>query len=179
MQSNLSANTSAGRWGKGPHLNSEGLDSCAPAHLKLACLPAYSLLPSSLYFHVADPSAPLKLGRVPALTHVLPPTSTSRFCPSMSLAPPRLHSRRYSSRLCLDHSHRPVLAPGRADLHSLAALLSTRAIETHSLPTLVRCYPCSFTFYVTFPKSSIPSIATCSMSLIPLTLSLPLSRPLG
>ena len=41
------------------------------------------------------PSAPLKLGRVPALTHVLPPTSTSRFCPSMSLAPPRLHSRRY------------------------------------------------------------------------------------
>src|SRR5437763_8251851 len=96
----------------------------------LVTLPSMSLIPS----------APLKLGRVPALTHVLPPTSTSRFCPSMSLAPPRLHSRRYSSRLCLDHSHRPVLAPGRADLHSLAALLSTRAIETHSLPTLVRCY---------------------------------------
>src|SRR6266545_1359879 len=30
--------------------------------------------------------------------------------------------------VCLDHSHCPVLAPGRADLHSLAALPSTRAI---------------------------------------------------
>jgi hypothetical protein len=29
---------------------------------------------------------------LPALTHVLPPTSTSRFSPSMSLASPRLHS---------------------------------------------------------------------------------------
>src|SRR5213080_2823529 len=81
------------------------------------------------------PSAPLKLGRVPALTHVLPPTSTSRFCPSMSLAPPRLHSRRYPPRLCLDHSHCLVLAPA-----PLAALPSTR---------------------------SIPTLATCSMSLIP------------
>jgi hypothetical protein len=29
---------------------------------------------------------------LPALTHVLPPTSTSRLCPSMSLASPRLRS---------------------------------------------------------------------------------------
>src|SRR5438034_186734 len=29
---------------------------------------------------------------LPALTHVLPPISTSRFCPSMSLASPRLRS---------------------------------------------------------------------------------------
>src|SRR5437667_885449 len=57
----------------------------------LVTLPSMSLIPS----------APLKLGRVPALTHVLPPTSTSRFCPSMSLAPPRLHSHRYPPRLCL------------------------------------------------------------------------------
>ena len=27
-------------------------------------------------------------------------------------------------------------------------------IETHSLPTLVRCYPCSFTFYVSDPSVS-------------------------
>src|SRR4030095_2918094 len=51
--------------------------------------------------------------------------------------PRRLHSfasqlaRRYPLQLCLDHSHRPVLAPP-----TLAALPSTRAIETHSLPAL-------------------------------------------
>src|SRR5437870_13193497 len=105
-------------------LNSEILDSCAPAHLKL--------------------------GRVPALTHVLPPTSTSRFCPSMSLAPPRLHSRRYPPRLCLDHSHGPKLAPA-----TLAALPSTCAIPDRDV------------FYVAFPNRSIPSLATCSMRLIP------------
>jgi hypothetical protein len=52
-------------------------------------------------------------------------------------------------------------------LATLAALPSIRAIETHSLPILVRCYPCSFTFYVSDPVSSILSIATCSMSLLP------------
>src|SRR5207302_5387510 len=133
----------------GSRLNSESLDSCPPAHLKL--------------------------GRFPALTHVLPPNSNFRFCPSMSLAPPRLHSRRYPPWLCLDHSHCPVLAPA-----TLAALPSTRAIpdrdvfyvafpkrsiETHSLPTLARCFPRSFTFYVAYPIRSIPSLATCSMSL--------------
>jgi hypothetical protein len=34
-----------------------------------------------------------------------------------------------ASQLYLDHSLCPVLAPGRADLHALAALLSTRAIS--------------------------------------------------
>src|SRR5437016_7218489 len=47
------------------------------------------------------------------------------------------------SRLCLDHSHCPVLVPGRADLHFLAALPSTRAIPNRDV------------FYVAFPKSSI------------------------
>ena len=32
----------------------------------------------------------------------------------------------------LDHSHFPVLAPGRADLHSLAALPSTRAVSNRT-----------------------------------------------
>src|SRR5438874_5757531 len=93
-------------------LNSGILDSCPPAHLKL--------------------------GRVPALTHVLPPNSNFRFCPSRSLAPPRLQSRRYPSRLCIDHSHCPVLAPA-----TLAALPSTRAIPIRDV------------FYVAYPKSSI------------------------
>jgi hypothetical protein len=34
----------------------------------------------------------LETRSLPALTHVLPPISTSRFCPSMSLASPRLRS---------------------------------------------------------------------------------------
>ena len=33
-------------------------------------------------------------------------------------------------------------------------------IETHSLPTLVRCYPCSFTFYVSDPSASFRSCAS-------------------
>src|SRR6184192_2558173 len=97
----------------GSRLNSEILDSCPPAHLKL--------------------------GRFPALTHVLPPNSNFRFCPSMSLAPPRLHSRRYPPRLCLDHSHCPVLATA-----TLAALPSTRAIETRLLPSFDSCAPAHF-----------------------------------
>ena len=68
-------------------------------------------------------------------------------CPDSLIAPPQLY---------LDHSH-CLLAPGRADLHSLAALPSTRAIETHSLPALVRCYPCSFTFYVSDPSAPFPT----------------------
>src|SRR6266700_8298563 len=66
------------------------------------------------------------------------------------------------SQLCLDHSHCLVLAPA-----TLAALPSTRAIETRSLPTSLAAPHRGFAFYVASPKSSIPSIATCSMSLIP------------
>src|SRR5207253_2832728 len=49
----------------------------------------------------------------------------------------------------------------------LAALPSTRAIETRSLPTSLAATHRGFAFYVAFPKRSIPPIATCSMSLIP------------
>jgi hypothetical protein len=76
-------------------------------------------------------------------------------------------------RFAHDHSHRPVLVPA-----TLAALPSTRAIETRSLPTSLAATHRGFAFYVAFPESSIPD-RMCSMSLIPLTLSLPLSRPLG
>src|SRR3989440_3092676 len=61
-------------------------DSCAPAHLKLGRVPASSPLPSRLCL----------LCRFSQKLH-----STSRFCPSMSLAPPQLHSHRYPPRLCL------------------------------------------------------------------------------
>jgi hypothetical protein len=50
------------------------------------------------------------------------------------------------SQLYLDHSHCPVLAPGRADLHILAALSSTRAILDRDV------------FYVTHPIHSIVEI---------------------
>jgi hypothetical protein len=70
-------------------------------------------------------------------------------------------ARRYPSRLYLDHSHCPVLAPA-----NLAALPSTRAIETRSLPSSLTATHRGFAFYVAFPKAPFP-IATCSMSLIP------------
>src|SRR5206468_5965903 len=60
------------------------------------------------------------------------------------------HSLAVTSQLYLDHSHCPVLAPA-----TLAALPSTCAIPDRDV------------FYVAFPKRSIPSLATCSMSLIP------------
>ena len=66
------------------------------------------------------------------------------------------------SQFYLDHSHRPVLAPA-----TLAALPSTRAIETRLLPSSLAATHRGFAFYVAFPKRSIPSLATCSMSLIP------------
>jgi hypothetical protein len=46
-------------------------------------------------------------------------------------------------------------------------LPSTRAIETRSLPISLAATHRGFTFYVAFPKSSIPSIATCSISRAP------------
>src|SRR5437588_1093174 len=66
------------------------------------------------------------------------------------------------SSLYLDHSHCPVLAPA-----TRAALPSTRAIETRLLPSSLTATHRGFAFYVAFPKRSIPSLATCSMSLIP------------
>jgi hypothetical protein len=42
-----------------------------------------------------------------------------------------------------------------------------RSIETRSLPTLARCCPHGFAFYVARPTRSIPSLATCSMSRLP------------
>jgi hypothetical protein len=92
---------------------------------------------------------------LPTLTHVLPSIWNSLF--------PQL-ARCYPSQFCLDHSHCPVLAPA-----TLAALPSTRAIETRSLPSSLAATHRGFAFYVAFPKRSIPSFATCSMSSVPLT----------
>ena len=55
-----------------------------------------------------------------------------------------------------------MLAPA-----TLAALPSTHAIETCLLPSSLTATQRGFAFYVAFPKRSIPSLATCSMSLIP------------
>jgi hypothetical protein len=63
-------------------------------------------------------------------------------CPTCSSLP---------SRLYLDHSHCPVLVPA-----TLAALPSTRAIETRSLLSSLAATHRGFAFYVAFPKSSIP-----------------------
>ena len=86
-----------------------------------------------------------------------------------SLAPARLKlvpsptRSLLASQLYLDHSHCLVLAPP-----ILAALPSTRAIETRLLPSSLAATQRGFAFYVASPKRSIPSLATCSMSLIPI-----------
>src|ERR1700676_4629854 len=74
----------------------------------------------------------------------------------------RTLTRSYPHHFALIHSHCPVLAPA-----TLAALPSTRAIETRFLPSSLAATPRGFSFYVAFPKRSIPSLNTCSMSLIP------------
>src|SRR6266480_2106084 len=80
------------------------------------------------------------------------------------------------SQLYLDHSHGPVLAPGRAELHSLAALPSTRSIETRLLPSFDSCAPAHFDLSVlpmyvarapAAPFSPLPTAALPSMSLSP------------
>jgi len=60
-----------------------------------------------------------------------------------------------------------ITRKARACASCLAALPSTRAIETRLLPSPLAATHRGFAFYVGFPKRSIPSIATCSMSLIP------------
>jgi hypothetical protein len=74
-------------------------------------------------------------------------------CPTCSSLP---------SRLYLDHSRGPVLAPA-----ILAVLPSNRAIETRSLPRSLAATHRGFAFYVAFPKRSILSFATCCRLLIP------------
>ncbi len=130
---------------------SESIDSFAPAYLKLVLSPTRSPLPSRLcLLYVAFPkssirplSLPIYVARVPA--------------PPFSLLP-------LSLTLITRTAH--VLAPA-----TLAALPSTRAIETRSLPISLAATHRGFAFYVAFPQSSIPSIATCCMSLIPLARS--------
>jgi hypothetical protein len=85
-----------------------------------------------------------------------------RYNPPFELKLARVPTRSLlPSQLYLDHSHCHVLAPA-----TLAALPSTRAIETRLLPSSLAATHRGFAFYVAFPKRSIPSLATCSMSLI-------------
>jgi len=76
------------------------------------------------------------------------PLGFARLCRSR----PRgsIHSLLPSS-LYLDHSHCLVRAPA-----TLAALPSTRAIETHSLPTSLAATHRGFAFYVAFSKAPFP-----------------------
>src|SRR5439155_9548720 len=98
-------------------------------------------------------------------------------CPSMSLAPSGSIRSLQPSQLYLDHSHCPVLAPA-----TLAALPSTRAIETRLLPSFDSCAPAHLDLSVlpiyvarapAAPFSPLPtvtlplSLATCSISLFP------------
>jgi hypothetical protein len=66
------------------------------------------------------------------------------------------------SRLYLDHSHCPCLRQLPWLRCRLPARLKLVCFPAHS-PATHR----GFAFYVAFPKRSIPSLATCSMSLFP------------
>jgi hypothetical protein len=112
---------------------------------------------------------PLKLARCPHFDSCAPAHFDLSVLPIYVARAPAAPFSLLPSQLYLDHSHCPVLAPGRADLHFLAALPSTRAIETRLLPSALAATHRGFAFYVAFPKSSIPSLAACSMSLLPLT----------
>ena len=126
------------------------------AHLKLGRVPAFRRYPRDFAFYVAFPKSsirPLGLpiyvvgaGRLRSFAAHAKPQSVSGLklvrCPrSLSIL----------VAAYVDHSHSPVLAPA-----TLAALPSTRAIETHSRPALPRLYPRSFTFYVAFPNAPFP-----------------------
>src|SRR5207245_10420905 len=107
----------------------------------------------------------LNLARFPALTHVLPPNSNFRVLPIYVARAPAAPFSPLPSRLCLDHSHCPVLVPA-----TLAALPSTRAIPIRDVFYVgfpESSIPDRDVLYVAFPKRSIPSLATCSMSLFP------------
>jgi hypothetical protein len=115
-----------------------------------------------------ETAAAANLREILKLIHVLPPISTCRFA-HLCRSRPRGSIRSlptltycYPRNFNLDHSHCLVLAPA-----TLAALPSTRAIETRSLPTSLAATRRGFAFCVASSKSSISSIATCSMSLIP------------
>ena len=103
----------------------------------------------------------LKLARCPRFDSCAPAHIDLSVCPSMSLAPPRLHSRCYPAQLCLDHS---VAAATSRQLPWLRCRLPTRLklVRSH----LTCRYPRGFAFCVASSKAPFP-IAACSMSRIP------------
>jgi hypothetical protein len=85
----------------------------------------------------ANKTAVLKLIRCPRFDSCAPAHIDLSVCPSMSLAPTRLHSRSYP----------------RCFTFYVADPISS--IETRSLAALTRSYPRHFTFYVAHPIRSI------------------------
>jgi len=62
-----------------------------------------------------------------------------------------MHKQEYALRCCTRYAKLfAELGAGSVVVGIAFVVLS----ETHSLPTLVRCYPCSFTFYVSDPSVS-------------------------
>src|SRR6266542_1957687 len=93
---------------------------------------------------------------LPVLTVELnpgPASSARRFIDSLS-------PESSPVRVAHDHSHCPVLAPA-----TLAALPSTRAIETRLLPTSLASTHRGFAFCVALQPPSVPRLAPRPMSL--------------
>ena len=98
--------------------------------------------PRGFAFYVGFPKRSIRPCGLPIYVARVPAAPFAR-CPTRSLPP---------SQLYLDHSHCPCLRQ-----LPLAALPSTRAIETPSLPSSLAATYRGFAFYVAFPKSSIVS----------------------
>ena len=98
---------------------------------------------------------------------------TETSCNRWHLVPSRVRIRKYPRARVNQEPRKPgkeskkllVFFLGKT-CSRIAALPSTRAIGTRSLPTSLAATHRGFAFYVASPKSSIPSIATCSMSVI-------------
>jgi hypothetical protein len=87
---------------------------------------------------------------LPTLTHVLPPISTSRLCPSMSLASRRLHSLTATPR-----SQLPVRLGPFYVAHPIRSIVS-RQLPLRSTATLRRNRPCrsSHSLHSDFPVAA-------------------------
>src|SRR5439155_997716 len=133
---------------------------------------------ANIHHQLRFPILKLKLGRVPA-SSPLPSRlcllcrfsqklhSTSRFAHLRRTPPSGSIRSLLPSQLYLDHSHCPVLAPA-----TLAALPSTRAIETRLLPSFDSFAPALGFAHLcrsrpAAPFSPLPTATLPSMSLIP------------
>jgi hypothetical protein len=109
-----------------------------PSPLTLATLPSMSLIPSAPF----TDHKRIRLQRMRSNGRAFKPGNQEK-----------IRSRRFLTAAWI--IRRSMLDVGRFLLPNITLHPFSFLIETHSLPTLVRCYPRSFTVYVAYPIRSI------------------------